>query len=437
MQCKSTRDQSPVVSFRKALFNGQAPDGGLYMPVMFPRFDAGDLRDFASLDYRDLVFRVLTPWLKDELQAQELQQIIEKAYSFAPNVEPLNDRTSILELFHGPTLSFKDFGAQFMAKSMGFFMQRENQELTILTATSGDTGSAVAHAYHNVKGIRIVLLYPSGQVSKLQEKQFTTLGDNIVALEVDGTFDDCQALVKTAFRDPDLNAKKSLSSANSINIGRLLPQSIYYFKGVLELYDAEHSDAIDVCVPSGNFGNLCAGLFAAQMGCPVNRFIAAVNANAVVPEYLKSGEYKPRASVRTLSNAMDVGNPSNWERIRYLFNGEVEQIASRIGSTSVNDASTLQTMQQIYADYGYIADPHTSVALEALQRSRSSGLSGIADRAIVLSTAHPGKFRQTVSRALEFEPQLPPALERCLNMDKKAQPLDNRFDAFKDFLWTL
>ena len=436
MQCKSTRAQSSVVSFRRALFTGQAPDGGLYMPVDFPDFQR-DLYDLAAVDYQELVFRVLNPWLNEEIQDAELQQIIEKAYPFTPETVEINNTTSILELFHGPTFSFKDFGAQFMAKSMGYFMRDESKELIILVATSGDTGSAVAHAYHQVEGIRIVLLYPSGQVSRLQEKQFTTLGDNITALEVDGTFDDCQALVKTAFRDRDLNDKKSLSSANSINIGRLLPQSIYYFKGVLDLYDPDARAFIDVCVPSGNFGNLCAGLFAEKMGCPVNRFIAAVNSNAVVPEYIETGDFKPRPSVQTLSNAMDVGNPSNWERIQHLFMSSYEKIASRIWSSSVDDEATLQTMKSVHKATGYVADPHTSVGIEALQRYRKHNKTAAAKEALILSTAHPGKFQDTVNQALGCEIQLPAELQQCMQKPKQAESMSGRFKEFKEFLWML
>ncbi|MDZ7316315.1 MAG: threonine synthase [candidate division KSB1 bacterium] len=283
MKLYSTRGQSPVVSFREALFAGQAPDGGLYMPVDFPPMPIEAIA--AEDDFRAAAATAITQWLGDELTAEGVQRVTEQAFFFSPALSPLSDGISVLELFHGPTLSFKDFGAQFMAKCMGWFLRHENHEITILVATSGDTGSAVAHAFHRVEGIRIVLLYPSGKVSPLQERQFTTLGDNVHALEVDGTFDDCQALVKTAFRDAELTARARLSSANSINIGRLIPQSLYYLWAVTRF----SGEAPVVCVPSGNFGNLCAGLFAEQCGLKVHRFIAAVNANAVIPEYLETG----------------------------------------------------------------------------------------------------------------------------------------------------
>ncbi len=434
MQLYSTKNASPPVSFREALFTGQAPDGGLYMPSVFPDFPLDDLKSLANKSYQELAFYVLSTWLGDEFEEKGLTRVLENAYTFAPAISTLNDRVRVIELFHGPTLSFKDFGAQFMAKSMGYFLRHEDRELTILVATSGDTGSAVAHAYHNVDGIRIVLLYPSGQVSQLQEKQFTTLGDNIMALEVDGTFDDCQALVKTAFRDQDIRQKLTMSSANSINVGRLVPQAIYYFWGVIQ--NLHHTGGMPVvCVPSGNFGNLCAGLFAHQMGVPVKQFIAAVNSNSVVSEYIETGEYRPRPSVRTLSNAMDVGNPSNWERIRTLYDDDYQTIKRHIWSTSVSDAETVNAMKRVFAQYNYIADPHTSVGLEAMQRYQAQRSND--NPFLVLSTAHPGKFQDIVVDALKTDFELPAALQECLQKPKKTVDLPNNYDQFKEFLWEL
>ncbi len=436
MKLYSTRKKSPIVSFHDALFRGQAPDGGLYMPASFPSLDVSTLKSFAGTSYKEMAHYVLEHIVGDEFSSQGLSDVIDRAYDFSPKLATLNGHTSTLELCHGPTLSFKDFGAQFMAKSMGYFIQHENREITILVATSGDTGSAVAHAYHHVEGIRIVLLYPSGKVSRLQEMQLTTLGDNIISLEVDGAFDDCQALVKKAFADQQVRDKMTLSSANSINIGRLIPQSIYYFWAVVNMM-AAHGDEVLVCVPSGNFGNICAGLFANQMGLPVKQFIAAVNANAVVSEYIDSGVYEPRPSVRTLSNAMDVGNPSNWERIRDLYHDDYQSIKNRLWSTSVSDEVTEQTMKQTYSDAGYIADPHTAVGLQAIQRYRHKFPEDKDKPAVVLSTAHPGKFQEVVADALGFDIELPGALKACLSKEKQAAWMPNVYDDFKQFLWEL
>lgn len=435
MKLFSTRQQSPLACFRQALFAGQAPDGGLYLPTEFPKFSSSWMNKFATLSYPDLAFSVLDQLVGDEFSPGGLEQVIEQAYSFQPQLSFLNDTDSVLELFHGPTLSFKDFGAQFMAKSMGWFLQDESREITILVATSGDTGSAVAHAYHNVAGIRIVLLYPSGKVSATQEMQFTTLGDNITALEVEGTFDDCQALVKAAFQDRDLKERMTLSSANSINIGRLLPQSIYYFWSAAKIISRTGQRPI-ICVPSGNFGNICAGLIGDRIGNYAKKFIAAVNANDVIAEYVETGEYRPRPSRSTLSNAMDVGRPSNWERIETLFDHDHKKITERMWSTSVNDKDTRAAMRHTFMDFGYVADPHTSVALEGLRRYRAK-FAQQDSPALVLSTAHPAKFHEIVKESLDRAIELPPALRHRLDKQKKTHRMSTRFDDFKQFLWRL
>lgn len=415
---------------------GQAPDGGLYMPEKYHAINDKIYSSSKGLSYSKVAFEVLGTLLDDDFPSYELSQICQKAYPFSPNLADIDESTQVLELFHGPTLSFKDFGARFMAKAMGYYMQQEDQELTILVATSGDTGSAVAHAYHNVEGIRIVLLYPSGKVSHLQEKQLTTLGDNVVALEVQGAFDDCQALVKKAFSDVELNQKRRFSSANSINIGRLLPQSVYYHWAVAHCSVNTTRDPL-VCVPSGNFGNLTAGLFAGRMGMPVTRYIAAVNANAFIPDYLDTGRYEPRLSVRTLSNAMDVGNPSNWERIRDLYNDDYNVIKHHIWSTSVDDKSTKEAMKRTFEYNGYIADPHTCVGLEAIRRFKSTFGNFQGYPSIVLSTAHPGKFNEIVEDVLHRKFQLPKPLRDCLEKPKLAVPIPGDYAVFKEFLWEL
>jgi threonine synthase len=433
MNLCSTRRQAPVVTFREALFAGQAPDGGLYMPTTFPKLTTDELASLS--DFRQLATAVLQQLLGDEFSSRGLESVVKQAYPFDPALTEIDESTSVLELFHGPTLSFKDFGAQFMAKSMAWFLRDENREITILVATSGDTGSAVAHAYHRVEGIRIVLLYPSVKVSALQEKQFTTLGDNVFALEVDGTFDDCQSLVKSAFRDRDLTEKARLSSANSINIGRLIPQALYYFWGVLTI-NARSGHYPLVCVPSGNFGNLCAGLFAGLWGLPVAQYIAAVNANSVIPDYLQTGVYQPRPSLHTLSNAMDVGNPSNWERIQTLFDNDHNRIRQKLWSTSISDAETLETMRTTH-QLGYVADPHTAVGLAAAARFRQENRAAQPQPMLVLSTAHPAKFPEVIQQALGIEIPLPQILQESLKKEKKATRLANSYHDLKEFIWRL
>ncbi|MBN2412208.1 threonine synthase [candidate division KSB1 bacterium] len=436
MKLYSTRDHSITVSFHDALFQGQAADRGLYMPQLFPLIGQDEFKNLAGLDFKELAYTIAQKYLADEISSTGLENIIQQAYHFAPALKQLDDFTFVLELFHGPTLSFKDFGAQFMARAMSYFVQDEHREITILVATSGDTGSAVAHAYHKVEGIRIILLYPSGKVSPLQEKQFTTLGNNILALEIDGTFDDCQSLVKQAFADDNLRKKVKLTSANSINIGRLVPQSFYYFWSVINVFFQLHKDIL-VCVPSGNFGNLTAGLFGHAMGLPVKKFIAAVNSNNVIPEYFETGEYKPRPSVRTLSNAMDVGNPSNWERIRDLYNNNYNSIKQHIWTTSVNDPVTIETMKQVYEKYHYIIDPHTAVGMRAVERYRDNVPADKFTPAIVLSTAHPGKFQEIVNDALNMDYKLPESLHNVLRKEKQTIKMPGSFKYFRDFLWAI
>ncbi len=431
MRFYSTNRQTPLVSFREALFTGQAPDGGLYMPASFPQFSSGELAEWAGKSYPEFAFEICRRLLVPEISETSLWQIFHDAYHFAPVLRNLDDMTFALELFHGPTLSFKDFGAQFMARCMGHFSSNEDQLLTILVATSGDTGSAVAHAYHRLQGVRVVLLYPSGMVSALQEKQLTALGDNIQVLEVLGSFDDCQALVKRAFADEDLRKAMRLSSANSINIGRLLPQSFYYFWGVAQIL-AKGARELIVCVPSGNFGNLTAGLFAQKMGLPVRMFIAAVNANAVVPHYLASGQFRPQATQRTLSNAMDVGNPSNWARIRDLYDDDHEQIGEMLWSTSVDDQQTIASIQRVYREFGYVIDPHTGVGFEAVQQFRAQTTWAKDAPCMVLSTAHPGKFVEIIAEALKMLLPLPDELAALEG--SKPSIIQNDFGELKTML---
>ena len=432
MHFSSTRKNSPLVSFENALFAGQAPDGGLYMPTRFPALSSSWQRDFINRSYKELAFYILDQMVGDEFSPGGLESVVESAYTFEPRLIYTSGTEATLELYHGPTFSFKDFGAQFMAKCMGHFIKKKNREITILVATSGDTGSAVAHAYHNVAGIRIVLLYPANKVSPTQEMQFTTLGDNIAALEIDGTFDDCQALVKTAFSDQELQASTRLSSANSINIGRLLPQSIYYFWSAAQA-KAEFAEDPVVCVPSGNFGNLCAGLCADRMGAPIVKFVAAVNANDVISKYIETGEYNPRPSTSTISNAMDVGRPSNWERIQFLFDNNYANITARMWSTSVSDKATRVGIKKSFDDYAYVIDPHTAVGTVGLQRYKEM-FQQQSQPSIVLSTAHPAKFHEIVEDTLGENIVMPQTLQESLKRKKQTLRMPNNFDDLKQFL---
>ncbi len=377
----------------------------------------------------DLAARVTAALLAPEVDAAEAEKICGRAFTFTPVLRRLDGRRRLLELFHGPTCAFKDFGAQFLAASMEAFVEAEGVRIQVLVATSGDTGSAVAHAFHGRTAIDVIILYPSGRVSELQEKQLTTLGGNVHALEVDGSFDDCQRLAKAAFRDPALGRRLRLTSANSINIGRLIPQAFSYIWAAAQLRTlgavtrdreagAVGADPV-FCVPSGNFGHLTAGVYAWRWGLPTARFIAATNANDEVPRYLDDGRFVPRASVGTLSNAMDVGNPSNFERLLEVFAGDAKAMAAAIHGDSVSDPDTRAGMRATWERHGVLVDPHTAVGCVAAERFIASGACPDSE-VIVLSTAHPGKFAATVRGATGKEPELPERLARCLRLPKQA-----------------
>jgi threonine synthase len=418
------------VSFREALFAGLAPDGGLYHPTESP--DLTSL--FASFDdstpFQAIAAAVCAALVSPELDGERARRITERAFTFAPVLRRLDPHLLLLELFHGPTCAFKDFGAQFLAAVMEDFLGEDNQRIQILVATSGDTGSAVAHAFHGRANIDVVILYPSGRVSELQEKQLTTLGGNVHALEVKGSFDDCQRLVKEAFTDRTLGAKLHLTSANSINIGRLLPQCIYYVFAATRRAQIGGGPPT-ICVPSGNFGNLTAGVYAWRWGLPVRGFIAATNANDVVPLYLASGKFAPRPSAQTLSNAMDVGNPSNFARLEALFRGDWKDMTSMIEGRAVSDARTAETMRRIYTEHGLIVDPHTAVGCAAAWDHMADGRD---EQVIVLSTAHPGKFTDIVLQATGATPLLPERLARCLSLPKQSHPVGKTLSELSKFL---
>jgi threonine synthase len=426
---------SPPVSFREALFAGLAPDGSLYRPVERPDLSRLLAGFGPGTGYADLAARMSAALLAPEVDAPLACRIAERAFTFSPALRRLDGRRVLLELFHGPTCAFKDFGAQFLAAAMEAFVAAAGERIQVLVATSGDTGSAVAHAFHGRAGIDVVILYPSGRVSMLQERQLTTLGGNVHALEVTGSFDDCQRLAKEAFRDPALRRRLRLTSANSINIGRLLPQAFSYAWAAAQLREvgAGGRPAPVFCVPSGNFGHLTAGVYAWRWGLPVARFVAATNANDEVPEYLATGRFVPRPSLATLSNAMDVGDPSNFERLAVAFGGSVEAMAAAIHGSAVSDPDTRDGMCRTWERHGVLVDPHTAVGCVAAERFIASGDCPGSD-VIVLSTAHPGKFAETVREATGREPELPERLARCLSLPKQATRVGTDLDGLRGLL---
>jgi threonine synthase len=399
MILRSTRDPSNQATFAEALTRNLAPDGGLYLPARLEPWP--DVEALLSLPWTERCAEIVGRLLGDEFDRSDLAAVAREAFDFPVPVLRLDDQISVLELFHGPTLAFKDFGARFLARMLRLEKERSRGTgpVTILTATSGDTGAAVAQAFWKLPGIRAVVLYPRGRVSPLQEKQFASLGDNVLALVVEGSFDDCQALAKACFADPALSIALGLTSANSINIARLLAQTLYYFEAVARL-----GDRPVIAVPSGNFGNLCAGLIARRLGLPVRAFVAATNANTVVPEYLETGVYRSRPSVATLSNAMDVGAPSNWERIESLFQGDWNSLRGALRWGSLDDEGTKKTIRDLDAR-GYLCDPHGAVAYAVLRESLQPCESGL-----FLATAHPAKFKEALEPVLGREIPLPPAL---------------------------
>lgn len=430
MRYRSTSHKAPLTSLRGAVLRGLAPDGGLYMPTEIARHSPEELEEFRKLPFTEVCFRVVKPFATPDVPEELLWQIVSEAINFPVKLVSLSPGLHILELFHGPTLAFKDFGARFMARLMGYFVRGESRPLTVLVATSGDTGSAVAHGFLGVPGIRVVILYPSKRISEAQEKQFTTLGENITALEVAGTFDDCQRLVKQAFSDVELNKRALLTSANSINIGRLLPQVFYHVAAYRQLPVA--SVPLIVSVPSGNFGNLTAGIIAKRIGLPVAKFIASTNVNDVVPQYLRSGQFCPRPATATYSNAMDVGNPNNFPRLLDLCRGRLEYVQKEIWGHGATDAETLVAMKQLHDRFGYIADPHTAVGFlgwEAYKLEHAEPAQGL-----VLATAHPAKFADVVREAIGSAPPLPDRLGAYLKREKLSLPMSSAYEDFKEFL---
>lgn len=430
MELYSTNKISPNVSLGHAVMTGLPPDNGLYLPTDTPQLPASLIDNLSDFSFQNIAFEVSKNLIGDEVDNSSLLKIITEAINFDAPVKQLDENLNVLELFHGPTLAFKDFGARFMSRLMQYFLQRQQKKVNILVATSGDTGGAVGHGFYGVEGIEVTILYPKNKVSELQEKQLTTIGGNVTTLEVDGNFDDCQHLVKTAFLDKDLNQSLTLSSANSINIARLIPQSFYYFHAFAQLQ--KEGKPIAYCVPSGNFGNLCGGLLAHKMGLPVEKFIVATNANDIVPQYLKSGSFIPKASLKTIANAMDVGNPSNFARMLALFEFDEIALKSKISGFAFDDVQNKEAIKEVYDKYNYTMCPHTAIAYlgaKAWQRQSNSSAN-----TILLSTAHPAKFIDVVAPIIDTEIKLPKALAEAYDKEKKVVDMRNDFQQFKDFL---
>ena len=426
MKYCSTNSEKSRVDLRQAIMQSLPEDGGLYLPEEIIPHDPEFIKVLHELDFPEICTLLSKQFLSEDFSDSEIADICAAAFTFPAPVVSLGNDIYSLELFHGPTMAFKDFGARYMAQLMSRFNKNSDKNINILVATSGDTGGAVASGFFEVDGVEVTILYPSGKVSPLQEKQLCSWGSNIQALEIDGTFDDCQAMVKLAFLDKDLGSKLQLSSANSINIGRLIPQSFYYFEAFKQL---PSSQKLMISVPSGNFGNLTAGYMAKMMGLPIDSFVAATNINKVVPEYIESGDYEPRPSKRTISNAMDVGDPSNFRRLLKLTGSTWNNFKMGINGYFLDDLETKQAMQYAWSEYGYICDPHGAIAFDAHRKLHSSGYNFL-----FLETAHPAKFKEIVDEVLGKDISLPENLRVFLNKEKHSVKLSSKFEDLKEWL---
>ncbi len=430
MKYYSTNGQASFATLQDAVVKGLASDMGLYMPERIKLLPQAFYDHIEDLSFQEIAYRVADAFFGEDVPSETLKQIVYDTLSFDVPVVKVKDNIYSLELFHGPTLAFKDVGARFMARLLGYFIRKEGKEpVNVLVATSGDTGSAVANGFLGVEGIHVYVLYPKGKVSPIQECQFTTLGQNITALEIDGVFDDCQALVKNAFVDAQLKQHMKLTSANSINVARFLPQSFYYFYAYAQLKKQGKADDLVVCVPSGNFGNICSALFGKKMGLPVKRFIAANNANDIFFKYLKTGKYEPKPSVQTIANAMDVGNPSNFARIYDLYGKDHAAICADISGATYSDEQIADTIREVQAETGYICDPHGACGYRALKEGLKEGEVGL-----FLETAHPAKFKSTVDKILGADIEIPAKLQAFMKGTKQSIPLSKEFTEFKKFL---
>jgi threonine synthase len=428
MRYYSLNKNAPLVDFREATIRGLAPDKGLYFPEQIPKIGKEFIQKIENYSDQEIAFRVIQPYVENVIPENELRRIVEETINFEIPLVKVTDNIFSLELFHGPTMAFKDIGARFMSRCLSFFVKNNDKKITVLVATSGDTGGAVANGFYNIDGVEVVILYPSGKVSSVQEKQLTTLGNNIHALEIDGNFDDCQKMVKQAFSDAELNKKLFLTSANSINVSRWLPQQFYYFFAWKQWKDKNNPPVISV--PSGNFGNICAGILAFFSGLPVRHFIAACNANNVVPEFLKTGNYKAEKPVATISNAMDVGDPSNFVRILELFNHQFLDLKNVLSSYSISDDETRETIKNLFEKENYLADPHGAVAYTALNNYL---LENPNQKGIFLETAHPVKFYDVVEPVIG-KVEIPDSLKPLLQKEKKSILMNADYDKLKEFL---
>jgi len=428
----SLNKQSLSVDFKEATIRGQAPDKGLYFPETIPDVDQNFINGIEKIPDEEIALEIIRPYVGSAIPEDVLYDIVKETINFPIPLVKVSEDIYSLELFHGPTLAFKDIGAKFMSRCLGFFSKKRKEKQVVLVATSGDTGGAVANGFYNVDGVEVVILYPSGKVSAVQEKQLTTHGRNIHALEVNGSFDDCQQLVKQAFVDKELNDDLLLTSANSINVARWLPQQFYYFFAWKQWKNKDNPPVISV--PSGNFGNICAGLLAHASGLPVQHFIAACNANDTVPEFLQTGNYKPKKAVATLSNAMDVGEPGNFIRVMEIFHQHVGNLKEVMSSTSISDAETIQVIKKINEERGYLLDPHGAVGFLALQRYLKKHPN---QKGIFLETAHPVKFGDTVNSIINGEIDLPPSIKGLLNKKNLSVKMNVNYSDLKDFLQKL
>ena len=430
MKYYSTNRKAADATLEEAVVKGLASDRGLFMPREIKPLPQEFYEHIEELSFQEIAYRVADAFFGEDIPADTLKQIVYDTLSFDVPLVKVTDNIYSLELFHGPTLAFKDVGARFMARLLGYFIRKEGKkEVNVLVATSGDTGSAVANGFLGVEGIHVYVLYPKGKVSEIQEKQFTTLGRNITALEVDGTFDDCQALVKAAFMDRELNEHLQLTSANSINVARFLPQAFYYFYAYAQLKKAGRAANAVVCVPSGNFGNITAGLFGKRMGLPVSRFIAANNRNDIFYQYLQTGVYSPRPSIATIANAMDVGDPSNFARVLDLYRNSHEAICADISGATYTDEQIADTMRQVWKEHRYLLDPHGACGYRALAEGLQPGETGI-----FLETAHPAKFKDTVEKIIGENISIPAKLQAFMSGEKQSQPMSREFADFKKYL---
>ena len=431
MKYYSTNHKSDDVTLRDAVVRGLAPDRGLYMPERLNKLPKEFFDSIDKMTFQEMSFEVAKAFFGEDIPADDLKRIVYDTLAFETPVVKVEENIYSLELFHGPTLAFKDVGARFMARLLGYFNKEEKQLVNVLVATSGDTGSAVANGFLGVEGVHVYVLYPKGKVSPIQECQFTTLGRNITAVEIDGVFDDCQALVKNAFMDAELNSKMKLTSANSINVARFLPQAFYYFNAYAQMKRLGKADNLVICVPSGNFGNITAGLFGWFMGLPVKRFIAANNANDIFYNYLKSGVYSPKPSVQTLANAMDVGDPSNFARVLALYGGSHKDIAGHIGGATYTDDQIKETLKECYERTGYLLDPHGTCGYRALKEQLQPGEFGV-----FLETAHPAKFKEKVDAITGGDVEIPARLQAFMKGTKQSVELSKDYADFRNFLMT-